>query len=294
MEEKEVKLSDNNTPAASQKGWVVVGAILAIIVAVFLGVRIAGRISSQNEQAQSGTTANKKESELAKAYKSCVKSSSTEASRIDKLSDTRVIVAVRIGDEEQLSEAKCIVEELGKFDVYQDAVNALSKKWYVGVEEMDFDEYKAQIRIDRDYDDSDDSILYMAIYSDEEDQLETAVEVCNEFYQDKGELEPHYMYKNYSDYEKARDSYKTYGKLKLEDNGRTLEYSAGKSSYTSTSDSLEKRGCVYRILGVPKRIQTAISNTAAIDGRQKDSFGNYIIEWSYRNDTSSMTIYEEE
>ena len=115
--------------------------------------------------------------------------------------------------------------------------------------------------------------------------LSRTVETCNAAYPDRGEpVQEIYHYKNYEEYEAAKKARATFGSLKLVDDGNALIFDMTSEDYS------DKETCLYKRVGLPESIKSAINHTTAADGTRQDEWGDYKIEWSYRNKETHIII----
>lgn len=81
----------------------------------------------------------------------------------------------------------------------------------------------------------------------------------------------------------------SYG-MTLEDDGKTLVLDT-KGSKDASGASSDAYSCVLAQLNAPKRVQSHMEQTTALDGRQSESWDGVDLSWSYHPDRGLDAIF---
>lgn len=263
-------ISSEETKKLGVRGVLLVclGLVGLVLLIVFLMV---GRANLRSNTTSNGGGGLVKKSAMVEAYDACVVLPETEQNYLKMVGDDLILVKLRLGDlDERKGELHCVLSQLGESGEFNEMLDDMSA---FDMGKFEFGEYTGLLRMDYDWDDKDNSMYYAAVYENGKVGLAMTKEVCDAMYEDKGEpVKSRYSYDSYDEYKAAEDAYVSYGTLRLGDGGKTLIYTDD-GRYTS------KKKCVYEVIGVPERIQTAIGNSTGKETR-KEEWGGFVAEWT--------------
>lgn len=255
---------------------VVLVVMAAVIVVVALLTSDKGR-GGGNESAKQST------SEIEEAYNACTRWPNTDENYMKLIGDDLILVRIMTDDMNALKGAMhCAIDRLGGVTEFNDELDKMNIYTMGG---FDFGGYRGVMKMQMIDDTLDNMAFYLAIFETGADRLATAAEVCNTIFVDRGEpVKSRYSYESYDAYREAEKAYKSYGTIRLGDGGKTLFYRRQSGEYT------DNKNCVYEVVELPERIQTAMRNTSKGTTR-KEEWDDFVVEWGPGEDDFMIYRY---